>query len=136
MTPKTFLLDTNIIADLSNPVPNPTVAGHLRNNSQQTICLCTPVIYEVERGWEYRQAQAKLHDFRQNIIPRFTLVPTQLTDWRIAARLWADARRRGRQLSDVDLLIAAIAIRLSATIVSSDEDFKALPVQWENWRVP
>jgi len=34
----------------------------------------------------------------------------------------------------VDLLIAALALRLDAIIVTNDEDFLALPVKRENWR--
>ena len=46
-------------------------------------------------------------------------------DWHQASQYWADARHAGRQLSDVDLLLAAVAARLDAVIVSSDEDFNA-----------
>jgi predicted nucleic acid-binding protein len=55
-------------------------------------------------------------------------------DWDRAAQLWAEARTKGRQLSDVDLLIADIAIRLDAILVTADDDFGALPVRRENWR--
>jgi predicted nucleic acid-binding protein len=41
---------------------------------------------------------------------------------------------KGRQFSDMDLLIAAIAKRLDAILVSSDSDFDALPVTREDWR--
>ena len=43
-------------------------------------------------------------------------------------------RNQGKQLSDVDLLIAALAQRLDGVVVTSDDDFDALPIQRENWR--
>ena len=132
-----YLLDTNVIADITNPVPNQTVLLHLRNHRQNnTICLCEPVIYEVERGWKHRRAEKKLQQFRQQVFPQFNIVPVQLVDWRAAAVLWADARRRGYQLSDVDLLIAAMALRLNATIVTADDDFAILPIIRANWQNP
>ncbi len=57
-------------------------------------------------------------------------------DWERAAQFWADSKSKGRQLSDIDILIAAIAHRIDAIIVSSDADFDALPVKRENWREP
>jgi predicted nucleic acid-binding protein len=51
-----------------------------------------------------------------------------------ASELWAYAVANGRQLADVDLLVAALAIRHDALIVSADTDFDALPVKRDNWR--
>jgi len=55
-------------------------------------------------------------------------------DWEKAARYWADTASRGRQFSDVDLLVAAVASRLGGVIVSSDTDFDALSVPRQDWR--
>jgi len=55
-------------------------------------------------------------------------------DWEQAAQFWADAVSRGKQHSDVDLLVAAIAKRLEATVITADDDFDSLPVKRENWR--
>jgi len=52
----------------------------------------------------------------------------------MAAQLWADMRNRGRQFSDVDLLIASLAQRLNAVVVTADADFAMLPIQSEDWR--
>ncbi len=43
-------------------------------------------------------------------------------------------RNRGRHFSDVVLLIAALAQRLDAVVVTLDNVFAALPVQREDWR--
>jgi predicted nucleic acid-binding protein len=56
-------------------------------------------------------------------------------DWIETARLWAVTDNIGRRLSDIDLLIAAITSRLNATLDSADDDFDALPVKREDWRV-
>lgn len=36
----------------------------------------------------------------------------------------------------MDLLIAAVAIRHDAIVVTADKDFDVLPVKRENWRTP
>lgn len=41
-------------------------------------------------------------------------------DWDEAAELWAQLRRRGRQVTDADLLIGVYAERRSAIVVTSN----------------
>ena len=55
-------------------------------------------------------------------------------DWQVAAQLWGTMRNQGKQFSDADLLIAALAQRLNAVVVTADDDFAALSIQRENWR--
>ena len=56
-------------------------------------------------------------------------------DWDEAAELWAQLRRRGRQVTDADLLIGVYAERRSAIVVTSNvRDFVPMNVRVENWR--
>jgi tRNA(fMet)-specific endonuclease VapC len=129
-----YLLDTNTITDL--------IEGHLQVISNMTyqirnghrMALCLPVRYEVERGLVWKNMQKKLHTFR-SIYPRLDLIDLTSEDWLQAVQFWVDSRSTGKQLADIDILIAAMASRLRITIVSSDTDFDALPVQRENWRL-
>ena len=66
----------------------------------------------------------------------FEWVPLVDADWEQAARFWADATSRGRQISDIDLLVAAVVSRLGGVIVSSDANFDALATPYEDWRNP
>lgn len=79
-------------------------------------------------------AASKQQIYLNQIQPQFEWIPLTDADWRQAAQFWAEVRSTGKQLSDVDLLIAALAFRLNAVIVSNDDDFEALPVHRENWR--
>jgi predicted nucleic acid-binding protein len=133
MSDRVYLFDTNILSSL-RPGKNPALFKRLQQNQDQTLCLCEPVIFEVERGYEHRQAHQQLAHFRAQIIPLFVVVPAQLADWRVAAKLWGDARRRGRQLSDIDVLLASMTLRLNGIQVTNDDDFAWLPlVRTENW---
>ena len=128
-----YLFDTNIISNL-RPGRNPQLLRRILKNQHQTLCLCEPVIFEVERGLEHRQAYKQLQHFQNELIPLFSVVSVTIADWRVAAKLWADARRRGRQLSDIDVLLASMTLRLDGVLVTDDQDFKHLPlIQTVNW---
>ncbi len=55
--------------------------------------------------------------------------------WNYAAQVWARFRSRGRPLDDdADLLIAAYARQLQATLVTNNtRDFEGLGVRLANW---
>ncbi len=132
----TYILDTNAVADYINTI-EPTIMrikqairdGHL-------LILCQPVRYEVLRGLLKVAATRKQEIFEREFAPRLVWTPLVDADWEQAARFWADATSRGRQFSDIDLLVAAVASRLGGVIVSSDADFDALSTPREDWRIP
>ena len=97
------------------------------------LSLCPPVHFEVRRGLLWKNAQVQWNAYTQDIVPRFTWIPLLEADWEQAAVLWAQTRKAGRQLSDIDLLIAAITLRVEGTIASNDADFDALDVPRVNW---
>lgn len=129
-----FVLDTNVISDRINGVEVVTKKLNAAIESDATVCLCAPVYYEVLRGLIHTGAVRKQQFFEERIMPALDWVELTGRDWRQAARFWADARRKGKQFSDVDLFIAALAARLDAIIISADDDYDALPVRRENWR--
>ena len=96
--------------------------------------LCRPVHYEILRGLLWRGADSKLSVYIHRVVPIMTWIELDPIDWEQAAQFWAEARRNGKQLGDPDLLLAALARRVGATLVSSDTDFKSLSVRYEDWR--
>lgn len=131
-----FVLDTNVISDMVSPTPNVAVVNQIAAHRQHTICLCEAVDYEVRRGYLKTGATAKLWVYEERIKSQFQWVAIVEADWRQAAQLWADAVNIGKQLSDVDLLVAAVATRLGGQVISADDDFDALPVTRTTWRSP
>lgn len=127
----TFLLDTNVITALIKG--ESWVRQRLETHRTEGIYLCEPVYYETMRGLLWKKASAKLTVLAtlQTELGWFGIVPE---DWVTASHLWANAVSQGKQLADMDLLIAAIAIRKQAIVVTNDHDFKVLPVQQVNWR--
>lgn len=129
-----FVLDTNVISDIVAPTPNATVLARLAANRTHTLCLCEPVDYEIRRGYLKRNATTRLKIYESRIRPQFQWVAITSADWQKAAQFWAHTVGHGRQLADIDLLVAAVATRLKAIIVSADDDFDALSIGRENWR--
>ena len=128
------VLDTNVISDVVGPTRNSAVLNQIAAHRQDTLCLCEAVDYEVRRGYLKTGAAAKLRVYEERIRPQFQWVMIVEADWQQAAQFWADAVNKGKQLSDVDLLVAAVAARLGGVVVSADGDFDALPVRRNIWR--
>lgn len=132
----TYILDTNVISDYIKRFEPTTMRFKQALRDGHTLYLCKPVEYEVLRGLMKARAERQKQIFEEAFASQLVPLPLTDADWHQAARLWALARSAGKQLSDVDLLISALAQRLNAVIVSSDDDFGALPVQRVNWRHP
>ncbi len=130
-----YVLDTNVVSDFLKQQPvitNSIVEAQLR---QDRLLITPPVNYELIRGLIRHHATTQLSRLNNEIIPLFEWYTLNDNDWLQAAYLWAHTTRTGRQLSDVDLLLAAITQRLDATLVTSDDDFNALSVNRINWRI-
>ena len=134
MDPVIYILDTNVITDRFNRLPQVLDRLNDVGESGHVLGLCDPVRYEVLRGLLKVNARRKLRLFHETIMPLMDHLALTDEDWRVAARLWASMRNQGKQFSDVDLLIAALAQRLNAVVVTADNDFEALSIQRENWR--
>ena len=129
-----YILDTNTVADYLNHFEPTTARIKQVIQDGNVLYLCQPVIYEVLRGLIKTGAIRKRHAFETQFVPQLSRLSIVDGDWQQAAQFWADASNIGKQLSDVDLLIAAIAHRMGGVVVSADADFDALPVRRENWR--
>ena len=133
MTSLRYVMDTNTLSKLVKSPPPPLVK-QLRDHSNDTIVVSESVIYEVERGLLKLGVNRQLQTFREGVLPQFVVVPVDIAIWRATAELWAYATKQGRQLADIDLIVAATAVRLNATIVTYDKDYEAFPsLRIEDW---
>ncbi|MCU0514551.1 MAG: PIN domain-containing protein [Anaerolineae bacterium] len=128
------MLDTNAISDYIRQFAPSTTRLNQSIRDGDVLYLCKPVEYEVVRGLLKFRADSQREIFEMDFVPQLTPLALTDADWRQAAQFWAEAGSAGKQLADVDLLVAALAFRLNAVIVTHDHDFDALPVRCENWR--
>lgn len=108
------------------------LAEAVRRNAQ--IFLCPIVYFQVRRGLLHKGAERQLRDF-DGFALGLKWADFDRPMWDDAAQTWAKLRRRGRPYEDdADLLIAAYARRLRATLVTNNtRDFEDLDVPLANW---
>lgn len=123
-----IILDTNVISEGFRTRPHPLVLHWLNEKSTFEFVLCTPVLAELRYGVERLP-----HGARRNVLDQFVtnaqsdLFGGEILDFdRVSAhefgRVVAKRNRLGRPISQMDALIAAIAIANSASIATRDVD--------------
>ena len=69
---------------------------------------------------------------------KMAYIPFGRSTWSKAAELWAHSRTAGAPIADADILIAAQAVELEATLVTDNEKHfevnKPLGLMVENWK--
>lgn len=130
-----YLLDTNVISAVRRPDRAPKVAAWLRGKAEQDLFLSVVTLGEIERGIHLQErrdpafaADLKLWLDRTVLVFADRLLPFEAEDARIWGRLSAAIGHPG-----ADLMIAATALRHSATVVTGNvDDFAPTGVSLEN----
>jgi tRNA(fMet)-specific endonuclease VapC len=132
---KRYLLDTGAAADtvfrrlgVHDRVKVARAAGH-------RIGIGLPVLGELYAGVEYSKTRDRNLEILRRNLRIFIFWPFTPEAAQIYGRLYAELRRKGRTIEQVDLQIAAIAFSLgNCTVVSKDSDLSAVPgLSVENW---
>jgi len=128
-----YLLDTNIVSDLVRH-PKGRVARRIRQVGQGNVCTSIIVVCESRFG------VAKINSVRLSqqlevILKALTVEPFEAPADTTYAALRSDLERKGTPISGNDMLIAAHAIALSATLVTANErEFARINgLKCENW---
>lgn len=130
-----FLLDTNVLSALRRPERAPQVAAWLKSKPEDQLFLSVVTLGEIERG--IAQQDARNPEFAGGLrawLDRTTLLFSDrlLPFGPDEARLWG---RLSAQIghSGADLLIAATALTVGATVVTGNvRDFEPTGVLIEN----
>ena len=112
------------------------VAAALRRGDH--IGVGTPVIGELWGGVEFSSSSERNRASLARALSRVTRWTFDERAAREYGRLYADLRRRGRIIPQIDLQIAAIALTLgNCTVVTKDSDFQAIHgLDVEDWSKP
>ncbi len=129
-----YLIDTNHLGVAINPdSPLPLRIQEARKQGHR-FGTSIPVLCELEWGLRYVRG---VDQYRRNLARLLKVVSIWPLDSKTAwyyGEIAADLRSRGRSLSQVDMMVAAMAKQLGCHILSSDRDFEALPeLPVENW---
>ena len=127
-----YLLDTNVISELSRDVPNPDVVAFL--SDADDLWLSSVVIHEIEYGLELLPAGRRrdlLSEIQSSVLLAYVnrILPfdRSVAEW--AARMRAAARRAGRVVDLGDVLIAGTAKVHDLTVATRNvRDYEGMGV--------
>ena len=131
-----YLLDTNVVSELTRDAPDPQVVAFL--NAQDDLWLSSILIHELEHGLQLLPAGRRrdlLYEMKSSIVStydgRILSLDVPAAEW--AAQLRAQARSSGRVLDMGDALIAGIA-RSNGLVLATRNigDFQAVDVEVVN----
>jgi tRNA(fMet)-specific endonuclease VapC len=131
------LLDTNAAADAMfhrRGVPERVTAARAAGHD---LGIGIPVLGELYAGVESSASRDHNLAILRRSVKLFRLWPFTPRAAAIYGRLYAELRRKGRIIQQVDLQIAAIALELGqCRAVTEDSDLSAVPgLSVENWAV-
>jgi tRNA(fMet)-specific endonuclease VapC len=98
------------------------------------IGICVPVLCEIEAGIQQIKRPDEYRLNLESLLRQVRIWPIDRLTATIYGSIHHDLKRRGRVLSQVDMMLAALARQMKLTLVSSDQDFAALPdIMTEDW---
>ena len=132
---KRYLLDTGIAQDFINARRGVRNQIDERRHNGCRIGICVPVLGELWSGIEGSASRERNMHLLRHALSRLVLWPYSSDAAEEFGRLFAELRRIGRAMQQIDIQIAAIALSLgNCTVVSSDSDLAAVPgLAVENW---
>lgn len=129
-----FLLDTNCVSELVRKRPEPRVIEWMDAVDERLLYLSVLTLGEIRKGvaalpQNSRRSQLETWlevDLHARFSGRILSIDAPIADrWGL---LTAEAKRKGRQISSVDGLLAATAMHHNLTIVSRNiDDFTSTP---------
>lgn len=95
---------------------------------------CIPVLCEIEAGIQQVRRPDEYRENLKRLLRYVSIWPLDLETSRRFGEIHRKLREKGRVLSQVDMMVAALALQMGLTVLTTDGDFEALPeVHKENW---
>lgn len=129
-----YLLDTNHLAaalDVGSPTYRRIFTAR---HGGERVGTCAPVLCELSVGIRQTGRRGENWQLLSALLKQVRIWPLDLAAAAHYAEIYSELRGKGRVLSQVDMMVAALARRDRTTIVTTDRDFEALPdLTIENW---
>ncbi|MDO4232218.1 MAG: type II toxin-antitoxin system VapC family toxin [Lautropia sp.] len=131
-----YLLDTNIISNVTKPVPSAPLLDWMAAQDDADLYLSTVTIAELQKGIldlpDGRRRQELENWFAGSTGPQAIFAGRIFSFDEQAALIWgrlmSEGRKAGKPRSPIDMMVAAIAVANQCTIVTdNDKDFQGLP---------
>jgi len=132
-----YLLDTNHVGmavDRASVVAQRIFEARLAG---MRLGTCLPVLCEIEAGMRQVRHKVKYRKDLNHLLLQLRLWPLDLKTSQIYGDVYMELRQRGRALSQVDIMVAALARQRKLTILTTDLDFEALSdIRTADWSKP
>ena len=130
-----YLLDTNAVADVIFNRRNVDVRAVMARHHGHVIGTATPVIAELLGGIEYSASRDRNLLKLNRKLSMFRLWPFTSEIAREYGALYAELRRTGNPMQEIDMMVAATARTLDdCIVVTTDGDLLRVPgLRVENW---
>ena len=130
-----YMFDTNAFSALMKN--NPKFKKHLNKHLPEDICISSVAWAEVRYGI-HKNTSAKWLQISEILIKDIKIVPFNKQTAETYATLRADLEKQGKNLSPLDMEIAACAIANNCVLVTNDQAFHHLELDElavEDWTV-
>ncbi|MFL6192684.1 MAG: type II toxin-antitoxin system VapC family toxin [Thermoanaerobaculia bacterium] len=131
-----LLLDTNTLSYITKG--QQPVLDHLEEAiaKRSVFLLASVVEYELTRYLDLRGMSRLQRNYR-DLTAFWQRCNLSFDDWREAARLWAERHRSGQAIADLDLMLAVLARREGAVLVTTNvRHFQGLGIELQDWMAP
>jgi tRNA(fMet)-specific endonuclease VapC len=131
---KPSLLDTDILSEFlrGNSKVTSKVTEHVEEYGLINFSIIT--YYEILNGLLYKDAKKQLKKFTE-FVELNKVFPMTMRTAKTAAEIYADLRKKGREIGHTDTLIAGIAIANNLQLITNNsEHFKRVKgLEIDNW---
>ena len=131
-----IVLDTNVVIELTRPVPNPVVVDWVRQREGPYMFITSVTVGELHYGLELMPGGRRRESHRAAVESQLRLayggrvLPFDADAARHYAEILATKRRAGRPLQAHDTMIAAIARSLGMAVATRNvRDFEGVGVE-------
>jgi predicted nucleic acid-binding protein len=132
----TYLLDCNHLSEAIRRVSPLRDRIHQGRQSGHRCVTCHPVLCELEVGIHQTPRPEENRRRLTHLLRSVRLWPLDRVTTQLYGAAFIQLRQLGRVLSQVDMILVALARQHRPTILTTDRDFEALPdLRLENWAV-
>lgn len=129
-----YLLDCNHLSAALRKVSPVRERIHQGRRAGLRFLSCYPVLCELEAGIQQTQKPEENRRRLAQLLRHVRLWPLDAETARQYGKIYIELRRLGRVLSQIDMVLAALARQHKLTVLTTDRDFEALTdIHIENW---
>ena len=122
-----YLLDCNHLSASLRKVSTVRERIHQERKAENRFISCYPVLCELEVGIQQTAKPDDNHRRMTQLLRHVRLRPIDGDTARHYGAVYIELRSKGRVLSQVDMMLAAMARQHKLVVLTTDRDFEALP---------